>query len=129
MKRAALLAEYADDTCKAELSAIPVRAHTWNRPTKPPRDPAKKRRDHRLVVIPSGSVIAIGIHNMIAEDGTDIHSSKVAGLYKLHAVLPSEADIELFLLTEATLVAQCPATDWQTAVTALTAEDQQEDVI
>lgn len=126
---AAMLRNYSDETCKAELADIPVRVQKWFKKAVAQVDATKKRREYRLLRLPSGSVIAIGIDAMIAEDGTEIPPSNVAGLYKLAGGIPMEADLQSLLKSQATLVAQCPANDWQTAVRALTAEDNTPDAI
>ena len=122
-ENAAALCDYADDTCKAELADIPVRAQKWFTKAVAQIEATKQRRESRLLRLPSGSVIAIGIDAMIAEDGIEIPPCNVAGLYKLSVGIPMDADLQSFLKTQGTLVAQCPANDWHTAVMALAAED------
>ena len=126
---AATLRDYADETCKAELADIPVRVHTWFTKAVAQIEATKKRREYRLLRLPNGSAIACGIDGMLAEDGTEIPPSNVASLYKLNVGVPAEADLQFFLKTQGTLVAQCPANDWHTAVRALTAEDNTTDAI
>lgn len=128
-ENAATLCDYADDTCKAELAEIPVRVKKWFTKAVAQIEATKKRREYRLLRLPSGSVIACGIDAMISEDGTEIPPSNVAGLYKLSAGIPVHADLQSFLKTQGTLVAQCPVNDWQTAVRALTGEDNTPDAI
>jgi len=128
-ENAATLYDYADDTCKAELEDIPVRVHKWFKKTVAQIEATRSRIESRLVRLPSGSVIAIGIDAMISEDGTEFPPSNVAGLYKLSVGIPMEADLQSFLKTQGTLLAQCPANDWHTAVRALTVEDNTIDAI
>ena len=128
-ENAARLRDYADETCKSELADIPVRVQKWFTKAVAQIEATKKRREYRLLRLPSGSVIVCGIDAMIAEDGTEIPPSNVAGLYKLSAGIPTNADLQSFLKTQGTLVAQCPANEWQTAVRALTAEDNTPDAI
>lgn len=128
-ENAATLRDYADDTCKAELADIPVRVQKWFTRAIAQMEATRKRREYRLLRLPSGSVIVCGIDAMIAEDGTEIPPSNVAGLYKLSGGIPLEADLQSFLTTQGTLVAQCPANDWHNAVRALTAEDNTADAI
>jgi len=126
---AAALRDYADETCKPELADMPVRVQKWFAKEVAQIEATKKRREYRLLRLPSGSVIACGIDAMISEDGTEIPPSNVACLYKLSAGIPMDADLQSFLKTQGTLVAQCPANDWHTAVRALTAEDNTTDAI
>ena len=126
---AAALRDYADESCKAELADIPVRAQKWFTKAVAQIEATKQRRESRLLRLPSGSVIAIGIDAMIAEDGIEIPPCNVAGLYKLSVGIPMDADLQSFLKTQGTLVAQCPANDWHTAVMALAAEDNTTDAI
>jgi len=128
-ENAATLCDYADDTCKAELADIPVRVHKWYAKAVAQIEATKKRREYRLLRLPSGSVIAIGIDAMISEDGTEIPPSNVAGLYKLSAGIPIDVDLHSFLKTQGILVAQCSTNDWPTAVRALTTEDNAPDAI
>jgi len=128
---AALLAEYGDESCKAELETISANAKAKQDIEQQIAEIGGRvrSRQQRLVTLPTGSVIACGIDGMISEDGTEIPPSRVASLYKLNADLPAEVDLASFLSTNGTLAAQCLSGDWQTAVTALTAEDKTEDAI
>ena len=121
---AAILSDYADTSCKDELSAI---AKPNQRIIKEIEFLEQKR--WQVVKLPSGSVIVKGITSMPLEDGSEIPAGKVASLYKLTATLPNGVDLESFLSAHGTLIAQCSADDWQTAVEALTAEEQEEGVI
>ena len=121
---AAMLSDYADESCHDELSAI----------TKPNARIIQQidflERKRRLIVkLPTGSIIVKGIASMLSEDATEIPANQVASLYQLTADLPVGVDLESFLAAHGTLIAQCSADDWPTAVVALTAEDNEEEVI
>ena len=121
---AAILSDYADESCCDELSVI---AKPNSRIIE--QIDFLERKRWLIVKLPTGSVIVKGVAPMLSEDGTEIPANQVASLYQLTADLPVGVDLGSFLSTHGTLVAQCSADDWPTAVTALTAEDNEEEVI
>ncbi len=125
---AAQLADFADDTCKDELSASPAQKMKIVADAITQLHASQKSKKYRIVKLPSGAVIIRGTQSMILEDGTEYSADKVASLYKMTKAF-NESDVPGSLLQHGTLIAQCPATDWPLAVVALTAEDSREEVI
>ena len=125
---AAQLSDYADASCRDELTATPAQKMKVVADAIAQMQESNRFRRYRHLKLSTGAVIVRGTESMLLEDGTEVPAENVTSLYRMSHAL-NEKDIPASIQQHGTLIAQCLTTDWNLAVQALTTEDNREETI